>query len=140
LLAIAALAVLATVGFASAPAAQSFSSASPATVRVDDLVGVWTGQWVADGGAGGGGLEMILVRDPLERGAVVLQVTFLDGGQTDTVRHEGRFTRDGAYFGLVGGGVIVLTLEGGRMAGEFVGGPDLPVRRGSLDLVRARKS
>jgi hypothetical protein len=135
LLAIAALAVLATVGFASAPAAQSFSSASPATVRVDDLVGVWTGQWVADGGAGGGGLEMILVR-----GAVVLQVTFLDGGQTDTVRHEGRFTRDGAYFGLVGGGVIVLTLEGGRMAGEFVGGPDLPVRRGSLDLVRARKS
>jgi hypothetical protein len=138
---IATLVALAAVGLAGQPAAQPFSDASPAAVRVDDLVGVWTGQWLADGGIRGGELEVILVRDPAERHGMVAQVTFIEGGQSDTVRREGRLTRAGAYFGLVGGGAMVLTLEpGGRLAGEFTGGPDVPVRRGSLDLVRMRKS
>jgi hypothetical protein len=137
---IAALVALAAVGLAGQPAAQPFSNASPA-VRVDDLVGVWTGQWLAEGGVRGGELEVILARDPAERHAMVAQVTFIEGGQSDTVRREGRLTRAGAYFGLVGGGAIVLTLEsGGRLAGEFTGGPDVPVRRGSFDLIRMRKS
>ena len=135
------LLALAAGGLASQPSAQPLVDAPPAAVRVDDLVGVWTGQWLADGGHRGGELEVILARDPAERHAMVAQVTFIEGGQSDTVRREGRLTRAGAYFGLVGGGAMVLTLEpGGRLAGEFAGGPDVPVRRGFLDLMRMRKS
>lgn len=135
------LVALAAGGLATQPSAQPFADAPPAAVRIDDLVGVWTGQWLADGGDRGGALEVILARDPAERHAMVAQVTFIEGGQSDTVRREGRLTRAGAYFGLVGGGAMVLTLErGGRLAGEFSGGPDMPVRRGSLDLIRMRKS
>jgi hypothetical protein len=135
------LLALAAVGLASPLSAQLLSDAPRAVVRVDDLVGIWTGQWLADGGGRGGELEVILARDPAERHAMVAQVTFVEGGQSDTVRREGRLTRAGAYFGLVGGGAMVLTLEpGGRLAGEFAGGPDVPVRRGSVDLIRMRKS
>ena len=134
---IAALLLLAVVGFARPPVAQPFAAAPTDVVRVEDLVGVWTGQWVADGGAHGGGLEMILLRDPSDHRALVGQVTFIDGSQSDTVRREGRLTRSGVFFGLVGGGAMVLTLEPDRrLAGEFSGGPDVPVRRGSLELTR----
>ena len=131
---------MAAVGLAREPAAQSFSAAtapSADAVRVEDLVGVWRGQWVADGGAHGGGLEMILAPDPTDGQALVAQVTFIDGGQSDTVRREGRLTRRGAFFGLVGGGALVLTVEPDRrLAGEFAGGGDTPVPRGSLELAR----
>jgi hypothetical protein len=92
------LVTLAAVGLATQPSAQPVADAPPAAVRVADLVGVWTGQWLADRG---GALEVILARDPAERHAME---------------------------------------RGGRLAGEFSGGPDMPVRRGSLDLIRMRKS
>ena len=132
------LLLFAAGGLVREPAAQSFSAAAPsAVVRAEDLVGTWRGQWVADGGAHGGGLEMILAPDPNDVRALIAQVTFIDGSQSDTVRREGRLTRGGAFFGLVGGGALVLTVEPGRrLAGEFAGGPDLPVRRGSLELTR----
>jgi hypothetical protein len=80
---------------------------------------------------------MILARDPEDRGALIGQVTFIDGSQSETVRREGRLTRSGVFFGLVGGGAIVLTLESERrLSGEFAGGPDVPVRRGSVELTR----
>ena len=131
------LSLFAASGLVREPAAQSFSAAPSDVVSVEDLVGTWRGQWVADGGAHGGGLEMILARDPSDVRALIAQVTFIDGGQSDTVRREGRLTRGGAFFGLVGGGAFVLTVEPGlRLAGEFAGAPDLPVRRGSLELTR----
>ena len=68
-------------------------------------------------------------------------VTFVDGGIADTVRREGRLTRRGLYFELVGGGTLVLTLESGDGSpGEFAGGPDVPVRFGLLDLTRKAES
>ena len=68
---------------------------------------------------------------------VVAQLTFVDGGFSDTVRREGRLTRRGLFFDLVGGGVLVLTLESGdRLTGEFTGGPDVPARFGSVQLTR----
>jgi hypothetical protein len=139
-LALALLTAAAAVGLVREPAAQSFSAATappPDAVRVEDLVGVWRGQWVADGGDRGGGLEVILASDPADLQGLVAQVTFIDGGQSDTVRREGRLTRGGAFFGLVGGGALVLTVEPGRrLAAEFSGGEDMPVRRGSLELAR----
>ena len=78
---------------------------------------------------------MIVTQEP-NLPVIVAQVTFLDGGMADTVRREGRLTRRGLYFELVGGGTLVLTLESGRLTGEFAGGPDVPVRFGLLDLTR----
>jgi hypothetical protein len=133
----AALLLLAALGVLPGPAAEPFPAAPSEVVRVEDLIGMWIGEWVADGGAAGGSLEMILARDPADRQALVAQVTFVDGAQSDTVRREGRLTRTGVFFGLVGGGAMVLTLEPGpRLAGEFAGGPCVPVRRGSLELAR----
>jgi hypothetical protein len=64
-------------------------------------------------------------------------MTFLDGSRADTVRREGRLTRQGAFFDLVGGGTMVLTLSSARrLTGEFAGGPDVPARFGSLELTR----
>jgi hypothetical protein len=95
---------------------------------------VWTGQWVDDGGSRGCAVEMILTKDPSTR-TVVAQVTFIDGSLSDTVRREGRLTRAGVFFDLVGGGAMVLTLEPGRrLTGEFAGGRDVPARLGSLEL------
>jgi hypothetical protein len=97
---------------------------------------VWTGRWSANDGTRGGGVEMILAGDP-GLSSVVAQVTFIDGGLSDTVRREGRLTRRGLFFDLVGGGALVLTLESShRLTGEFAGGPDVPVRVGSLELTR----
>ncbi len=68
---------------------------------------------------------------------MLAQVTFVDGGLSNTVRREGRLTRRGLFFDLVGGGTLVLTLESGRrLRGEFAGGPDVPARLGSLELTR----
>jgi hypothetical protein len=79
---------------------------------------------------------MILAREP-GLPTVVAHVTFVDGGLSDTVRREGRLTRRGLFFDLVGGGALVLTLESGRrLTGEFAGGPDVPARLGSLELTR----
>ena len=103
--------------------------------RADALIGVWTGTWTAGDGTRGGAVEVIVTQEP-NLPAVVAQVTFLDGGMADTVRREGRLTRRGLYFELVGGGTLVLTLESGRLTGEFAGGPDVPVRFGLLDLTR----
>jgi hypothetical protein len=64
-------------------------------------------------------------------------MTFLDGSRADTVRREGRLTRQGAFFDLVGGGTMVLTLSSGRrLTGEFAGGADAPARFGSVELTR----
>jgi hypothetical protein len=44
----------------------------------------------------------------------------IGGSLVDTVRRQGRLTRQGAFFDLVGGGAMVLTLEpDGRLRGEF---------------------
>ena len=42
---------------------------------------------------------MILARDPSDVRALIAQVTFIDGSQSDTARREGRLTRGGAFFG-----------------------------------------
>ena len=103
--------------------------------QADALVGIWTGQWAADDGTQGGAVEMIFAREPgLPR--LVAQMTFVEGGRADTVRREGRLTRQGAFFDLVGGGTMVLTLSSGRLTGEFAGGPDVPTRFGSVELTR----
>ena len=97
---------------------------------------MWTGRWAADDGTRSGAVEMIFARDP-GLPTVVAQVTFVDGGLSDTVRREGRLTRRGLFFDLVGGGALVLTLESaGRLTGEFAGGPDVPARLGSVELTR----
>ncbi len=127
-LAFAALTVAAGPGLRPTPAAT-------ARADRDELVGIWTGTWTASDGAHGGAVEMIVAEGP-DRPAAVAQVTFVDGGVADTVRREGRFTRRGLYFELVGGGTLVLELESGRLTGEFAGGPDVPVRYGLLDLTR----
>ena len=128
-LAFAALAVAAGPGLRPTPAAT-------ARAERNNLVGVWTGTWT-DGNAvaHGGAVEMIVTEGP-DRPAAVAHLTFVDGGVADTVRREGRFTRRGLYFDLVGGGTLVLELESGRLTGEFAGGPDVPVRYGLLDLTR----
>ena len=126
------LAALAVAG----PAARTSPAAPVAPARSDALVGVWTGRWTAEDGTRGGAVEMIFAREP-GLPAVVAQVTFVDGGLSDTVRREGRLTRRGLFFDLVGGGALVLTLESGRrLTGEFAGGPDVPARFGSLELTR----
>ena len=127
-LAFAVLAVAAGPGLRPTPAAT-------ARAERDNLVGVWTGTWTDGNGAHGGAVEMIVTEGP-DRPAAVAHVTFVDGGVADTVRREGRFTRRGLYFELVGGGTLVLELESGRLTGEFAGGPDVPVRYGLLDLTR----
>jgi hypothetical protein len=110
--------------------------ASVAPAPAEGLIGVWRGQWTADDGARGGAVEMILAHEP-GLPIVVAQMTFVDGGRSDTVRREGRLTRQGAFFDLVGGGAMVLTLSPGRrLTGEFAGGPDVPARFGSVDLTR----
>ena len=130
----AALAVAGPATRTSPEAAAVAPAQSPA--QPDDLVGVWAGRWVADDGARGGAVEMIFAREP-GLPTVVAQVTFVDGGLSDTVRREGRLTRRGLFFDLVGGGALVLTLEsGGRLTGEFAGGPDVPARLGSVELTR----
>jgi hypothetical protein len=79
---------------------------------------------------------MILSREP-GRAAVVAQMTFVDGGVSDTARYEGRLTRQGVYLELAGGGTLVLALESeGRLTGEFAGGPHVPARFGLLELGR----
>ena len=60
----------------------------------------------------GAAVEVIVAQEP-DLPAVVAQVTFVDGGIADTVRREGRLTRRGLFFDLVGGGALVLTLESG---------------------------
>ncbi len=127
-LAFAALTVAAGPGLRPTPAAN-------ARADRDELVGIWTGTWTARDGAHGGAAEIIVAEGP-DRPAAVAQVTFVEGGAADTVRREGRFTRRGLYFELVGGGTLVLELESGRLTGEFAGGPDVPVRYGLLDLTR----
>jgi hypothetical protein len=119
---------------ATGPGLQPTPAATARTER-DELVGVWTGTWTAGNGAHGGAVEMI-VTESADPPATVAHVTFVDGGIADTVRREGRFTRRGLYFELVGGGTLVLELESGRLTGEFAGGPDVPVRYGLLDLTR----
>ena len=67
------------------------------------------------------------------------RAVLVQGGRSlsDTVRREGRLTRQGVFFDLVGGGAMVLTLEPDRrLTGKFAGGPDVPARRGSLELTR----
>jgi hypothetical protein len=121
---------------ATAPAAQTPRLASIASVPADGLIGVWRGHWTADDGARQGAVEMIFAHDP-ELPTIVAHMTFLDGSRADTVRREGRLTRQGAFFDLVGGGTMVLTLSSARrLTGEFAGGPDVPARFGSLELTR----
>ena len=127
---LAALGVLAT-----APAAQTPPVAATAAVPADRLIGVWRGHWTADDGAQRGAVEMIFGHEP-GLPTIVAQMTFLDGSRADTVRREGRLTRQGAFFDLVGGGTMVLTLSSGRLTGEFAGGPDVPTRFGSVELTR----
>jgi hypothetical protein len=109
--------------------------AATAALQASELIGVWSGQWSAGDQARGGAVEIILAREPGSP-TVVAHVTFIDGALVDTVRREGRRTRQGFYFELVGGGTLVLELESGRLIGEFAGGPDVPVRYGLLDLTR----
>jgi hypothetical protein len=124
------LAVLVLLG--AAPGRPAAAGPGP----VAKLAGVWTGQWVADDGQRSGAAEVIVARD-VETPTVVAQLTFVDDGVADTVRREGRLTRQGLYFDLVGGGALVLTLESGdRLTGEFAGGPDVPVPSGVLTLTR----
>jgi hypothetical protein len=107
-----------------------------AAVRSKDLTGVWTGNWMADDGRPGGAVEMILAEDPVE-GTMVAHITFIDGSQSDTVRREGRLTGEGILFALVGGGTMVVTLASrNRLTGEFTGGYDTPLGRGSFALSR----
>ena len=101
-LAFAALAVAAGPGLRPTPAAT-------ARAERNNLVGVWTGTWTdGNDGAHGGAVEMIVTEGP-DRPAAVAQLTFVDGGVADTVRREGRLTRRGLYFELVGGGTLVLS-------------------------------
>ena len=124
----------ATAGFATDPAAQTTRATSAVAERAEDLKGVWTGQWTADDGARGGAAEMIIAPDPSRPGIVAAHVTFVDGSVAETALREGRVTRRGAFFDLVGGGALVVTLEesGRRLTGEFAGGPDLPARAPAL--------
>ena len=130
---------LATGVFATEPAAQTPSGESRsnrrAEAQADALVGIWTGQWAADDGTQGGAVEMIFAREP-GLSTLVAQMTFVEGGRVDTVRREGRLTRQGAFFDLIGGGTMVLTLSSGRLTGEFAGGSDVPTRFGSVELTR----
>jgi hypothetical protein len=126
------VAVTLAVAAVGAPAVGTPSAAAPTT----ELLGVWTGRWTAGNGARGGAVEMIVAQEPGDA-TVVAQVTFVDGGLADTVRREGRMTRQGLYFDLLGGGTLVLTRESDRrLTGEFAGGPDVPARFGSLELTR----
>jgi hypothetical protein len=121
---------------ATEPAAQTPRIASVAPAPADGLIGVWRGQWTADDGTRQGSVEMIFVHEP-GLPTIVAQMTFLDGSRADTVRREGRLTRQGAFFDLVGGGAMVLTLSSARrLTGEFAGGPDVPTRFGSVELTR----
>ena len=131
------LALAAVVGIlATEPAAQTPPVASIAPVPADGLIGVWRGQWTSDDGERRGAVEMIFAHEP-GLPTIVAQMTFLDGGRADTVRREGRLTRQGAFFDLVGGGAMVLTLSSTRrLTGEFAGGPDVPTRFGSVELTR----
>jgi hypothetical protein len=129
------LAVLVSL-LATAPAAQTPIPAPIAPVPADGLIGVWQGQWTADDGTRQGAVEMIFAHEP-GLPTIVAHMTFLDGGRADTVRREGRLTRQGAFFDLVGGGTMVLTLSSARrLTGEFAGGPDVPARFGSVELTR----
>jgi hypothetical protein len=120
------------VATVAAPVVGTSSAAAPDA----ELLGVWTGQWTAGNGARGGAVEMIVAREPGDT-TVVAQMTFVDGALSDTVRREGRLTREGLYFDLLGGGTLVLTRESNRrLTGEFAGGPDMPARFGSLELTR----
>jgi hypothetical protein len=120
---------------ATAPAAQTPPAVATAAVPADRLIGVWRGHWMADDGTQRGAVEMIFGHEP-GFPTIVAQMTFLDGSRADTVRRDGRLTRQGAFFDLVGGGTMVLTLSSGRLTGEFAGGPDVPTRFGSVDLTR----
>ena len=131
-----ALSLAVVVGaLATAPAAQTPPVAAVAPGPADRLIGVWRGHWATDDGARRGAVEMIFAHEP-GLPTIVAQMTFLDGSRADTVRREGRLTRQGAFFDLVGGGTMVLTLSSGRLTGEFAGGPDVPTRLGSVELVR----
>jgi hypothetical protein len=122
---------LAAVAFAGMPARTS-----PAVEQPDGISGMWTGRWTTDDGARGGAVELILSKEP-GAPAVVGQMTFVDGGVSETARYEGRLTRQGLYFHLAGGGALVLTQESRhRLTGEFAGGPDVPARFGLVDLRR----
>ena len=126
------LTVLVEVG----PVVPRSAAAGGAPGAAARLAGVWAGQWVASDGGRSGAAEVIVAP---EAGAstIVAHVTFVDGGLADTVRREGRLTRRGLFFDLVGGGTLVLTLESGdRLTGEFAGGPDVPSRFGTLTLSR----
>ena len=91
------LAVLVEVG-----PVVSRSAAAGAPGAAARLAGVWAGQWVASDGGRSGAAEVIVAP---EAGAsmIVAHVTFVDGGLADTVRREGRLTRRGLFFDLVGG-------------------------------------
>jgi hypothetical protein len=129
------LAVLVST-LAAAPAAQTASQGSIAPVPADGLIGVWRGHWAADDGTRQGAVEMIFAHDP-GLPTVIAHMTFLDGSRADTVRREGRLTRQGVFFDLVGGGAMVLTLSSARrLTGEFAGGQDVPARFGSFELTR----
>jgi hypothetical protein len=133
------LVVVALVGLTAGVGAQSTPAAAPGVVAVADLVGTWTGRWTASDGTGSGSVEMILTGDPAAGAdAVLAQLTLLEGGLSHSTRREGRLTRDGLFFALVGGGTLTLTLGPDRRAlsGEFAGGQDFPARRGSLALTR----
>lgn len=126
------LAALGEVG----PDVSRSAAAGGAPEAVARLAGVWTGRWVADDSGRNGAAEVIIAPE-VEASTVVAHVTFVDGGLADTVRREGRLTRSGLFFDLVGGGTLVLTLESGdRLTGEFAGGPDVPARFGTLTLSR----
>jgi hypothetical protein len=121
---------------ATAPAAQTPPTAPVAPAPADGLIGLWRGHWAGEDGARRGAVEMIFAHEP-GLPTIVAQMTFLDGSRADTVRREGRLTRQGAFFDLVGGGTMVLTLSSGRrLTGEFAGGPDVPARFGSVELTR----
>ncbi len=126
------LAALAEVG----PAGSRSAAASGAPEAAARLGGAWTGRWVA-GDSGRNGAAEVIIAPEVGTSTVVAHVTFVDGGVADTVRREGRLTRSGLFFDLVGGGALVLTLESGdQLTGEFAGGPDVPARFGTLTLSR----
>jgi hypothetical protein len=129
------------IGLAGLVVACARTSSFPPTgaVTLADVVGTWAGRWNAAEGAGGGAVELILTGDPgAEADTVLAHLTVLEGGVSDSTRREGRLTRDGILFALVGGGTLSLTLAPGRdvLNGEFVGDRGFPAPRGSLELTR----
>src|SRR5262249_52513213 len=111
-----------------AACAQAPHPSPSSVVTLADVVGTWTGRWNAAEGAGGA-VELILTGGPGgEADTVYGHLTVLEGGASDSTRREGRLTRDGILFALVGGGTLSLTLGPRRdvLNGEFVGGQGFP--------------